>query len=184
MAEKRSNTSPGMPISEEYRLLNTKLHQTNEHYGRTGHNFASHVAKLRNLAHAQSVLDYGCGKGTLAEAVSFEVREYDPAIVGKDKDPQPADLVVCTDVLEHIEPEYLDAVLAHLASLTRLASFFVVHTGLAQKELADGRNAHLIIENSEWWHRKIGAYFHVSEVIQVEHKGKKIKQFAFVCDQR
>ncbi len=82
---------------------------------------------------AQSVLDYGCGKGTLAEAVSFEIREYDPAIAGKDENPLPADLVICTDALEHIEPEYLDAVLVHIASLTRMAAFFVVHTGRAQK---------------------------------------------------
>ena len=120
----------------------------------------------------------------MAEAVDFEVLEYDPAIEGKNKVPLPADLVVCTDVLEHIEPEYLDSVLVHLASLTQLASFFVVHTGPAQKELADGRNAHLTIENSEWWRRKIGAYFQVSEVIQVESNGEKLMQFAFICDQR
>ena len=32
MEKKSSNIDSGMLISDEYRLLNSKLHQTNEHY--------------------------------------------------------------------------------------------------------------------------------------------------------
>jgi hypothetical protein len=62
-----------------------------------------------------------------------------------------ADLVVCTDVLEHVEPELLDTVLRHLRSLARKAVFVVIATRPSNKTLSDGRNAHLIVETAEWW---------------------------------
>jgi 2-polyprenyl-3-methyl-5-hydroxy-6-metoxy-1,4-benzoquinol methylase len=79
------------------------------------------------------------------------VREYDPAIAGKEASPAPADLVVCTDVLEHVEPELLDHVLDHLQGLARRLLFLVVATRSAKKTLEDGRNAHLIVEPDAWW---------------------------------
>jgi hypothetical protein len=63
--------------------------------------------------------------------------------------------VVCTDVLEHVEPEYLDSVLDELQRVTRNVGFFVVHTGAAMNHLPDGRNAHLIQQPPEWWLPKI-----------------------------
>jgi hypothetical protein len=60
-------------------------------------------------------------------------------------------MVACIDVLEHIEPDLLDNVLDHLASLTELVLLATVHTGPASKVLSDGRNAHLIQQPMEWW---------------------------------
>ncbi|MDG2242647.1 MAG: hypothetical protein P8L66_04035 [Rhodospirillaceae bacterium] len=60
---------------------------------------------------AESVRDYGCGKGALRPAVlaalapDLDVTEYDQAMLGKDSEPSPAHLVVCIDVMEHIEPD-------------------------------------------------------------------------------
>src|SRR5262249_17383902 len=65
--------------------------------------------------------------------------------------PQAADLVACTDVLEHIEPECIGAVLDDIASLVRHLVFLVIATQPAKKTLADGRNAHLIQEPVQWW---------------------------------
>ena len=59
------------------------------------------------------------------------------------------------DVLEHIEPECLDAVLDHMARLTQKAILLTVTTIPAAKNLADGRNAHLIVEPPEWWIPKL-----------------------------
>ncbi|HEY8016908.1 MAG TPA: hypothetical protein VIE35_13795, partial [Dongiaceae bacterium] len=52
---------------------------------------------------------------------------------------------------EHIEPDYLDNVLDELRAITVTYGVFSLHTGPAQKHLADGRNAHLIQQPSSWW---------------------------------
>jgi len=153
-------------ISPEYRELNLQLHRSNPDYGKAAHAIAPMVVELAQQTEAQSVLDYGCGKGTLRPAVlalapELEVFEYDPAMPGKDGDPPPVHLVVCIDVMEHIEPDCLHDVLTHIQTLCLGGAFFIVDTVLAQKTLADGRNAHLIVEGLPWWHEKIGGYFDV-----------------------
>lgn len=140
-----------MLISEEYRSQNRKLHRHREAYGRSGGGWAKAVIGLTEHFDTKDVLDYGCGKGELAKKLPIPVREYDPAIDGKDVLPEPADIVVCTDVLEHIEPEYLEAVLDHLQSLVRVCGFFTIATRKAKKILPDGRNAHLIVQPADWW---------------------------------
>ncbi|GAA4771407.1 methyltransferase domain-containing protein [Novosphingobium ginsenosidimutans] len=151
-----------MLISKEYRAMNADLHAGGS-YGHSGQKWAEAVTDLVARYRATSVLDYGCGQGTLAKAVDFPICEFDPAIVGKDRPPLPVDLVVCTDVLEHIEPDCLDDVLDHLYSLSRLACFVVVSTRPARKILADGRNAHLIIEDDHFWRRRIEELFAIRE---------------------
>jgi len=65
------------------------------------------------------------------------------------------------DVLEHIEPDYLDKVLADLQSITRKYGFFSVHTGPAGKVLPDGRNAHIIQQPTSWWLPKLCERFEI-----------------------
>lgn len=146
-------------ISDEYKKLNHDLHETNEAYGTSGHVHAETVEALAEAMGAESLLDYGCGKETLKDALSIDIKGYDPCIPGLDAEPEPVDFVVCTDVLEHIEPELLDNVLEHIASLAKKGVFLVVHTGPAVKVLADGRNAHLIQEGLEWWRKRFDKYF-------------------------
>jgi len=68
-------------------------------------------------------------------------------------------MTVCCDVLEHIEPEFLDDVLDHLMELTDLILFCTINTGPAGKTLEDGRNAHLIQQPMEWWLPKLWERF-------------------------
>lgn len=138
-------------ISENYRKLNRQLHEENPAYGTSGHKFGQFVTNLYRQF-GGTVLDYGCGKQTLQDAVpEIQITGYDPCIPGLDKQPVPHDLVVCTDVMEHIEPEHLDAVIEDLARVTRKALFVTIATRPAKKILADGRNAHLIQEDFRWW---------------------------------
>ena len=51
--------------------------------------------------------------------------------------------MICTDVLEHIEPDCLQAVLGHLRQVSREYTFVNISTRAAVKSLHDGRNAHL-----------------------------------------
>ena len=81
------------------------------------------------------------------------------AIEGKDKPAHPADLVICIDTLEHIEPDYLDAVLTDLMRCTKKVGYFIINTKAAGKTLPDGRNTHLIQEGKDWWKERIEKYF-------------------------
>ncbi len=148
-----------MVITAKYKEMNRVLHEEQPFYGRSGKKWAPYLTHLEG----RDVLDYGCGKGSLASRLPFPIAEYDPAIPGKDALPEPHDVVVCTDVLEHIEPECLDSVLAHLRSLIKVEGFFVISTRPARKTLPDGRNAHLIIQPWEWWAAKLREYFRIVE---------------------
>lgn len=138
-------------ISEQYRKLNQDLHADNPNYGISGSKYASQVMALSTSMQTQDILDYGCGKSTLANNIPFKIKQYDPAIPKYASLPEPADMVVCTDVLEHIEPEMIGEVLDHLKSLVKKRGLFVIATRPAKKILSDGRNAHLIVENARWW---------------------------------
>jgi hypothetical protein len=153
-----------MRISNEYREANKRLHETNPRYGSSSAKWAPKVLELLRSTQSKTVLDYGCGKGNLRAALpELEIREYDPAVPGKDAEPKPADLVMCTDVLEHIEPDCLNDVLAHIRSLTLGFAFVNIATRPAIKTLPDGRNTHLIIQSEAWWRARIEAFFQVAD---------------------
>jgi 2-polyprenyl-3-methyl-5-hydroxy-6-metoxy-1,4-benzoquinol methylase len=143
-----------MYITDAYRRLNTELHQGGR-YGRHGDKWAAKVTEIVTHHDIKSVLDYGCGQGSLARALAFPISEYDPAIPEKSGLPSPAELVVCTDVMEHIEPELLSNVLDHLHTLSQRMLFTVISTRPAVKFLADGRNAHLIVEPPAFWRKAL-----------------------------
>ena len=157
-----------MLISEEYRRQNAEMFAKKPNYGTSGSVWAKTIGTIAEHAKFESILDYGCGRGTLFEAMrefgfEFTYRSYDPAIREVSMRPVPADFVTCTDVLEHIEPECLDAVLDDIASLAKRAIFLVIATTPAKKHLPDGRNAHLIIEPPKWWLPKITARWNLFE---------------------
>lgn len=156
-------------ITPEYRELNARLHRENLAYGVGGGRHAPLVTRLAAgiksaEGTAPSVLDYGCGKGYLAKALPFAIHEYDPAIAEKSARPQPSDLVICTDVLEHVEIEHLPGVLDDLRRVTKQVAYFVVHTGPSGKTLADGRNAHMIQQDAAWWSDRLKAFFRIGKV--------------------
>lgn len=156
------STTPAELISSEYRRLNEELHADPKGFGGDGKKHAERVLEYVQKIGARSVCDYGCGEGTLKPALrrlGFEgfVAEYDPAMKGKTDLPKPAQLLVSTDVLEHIEPDRLDAVMRHQFLVAELGAFVTIATRPANKVLPDGRNAHLIQETPEWWLDKLRA---------------------------
>lgn len=145
-------------ITPAYRAEQAVLHADPRGYGGKGKKWADVVETIAREYGASSMLDYGCGQGSLAIVLrdrGWTVREYDPAIPGKDERPSFADLVVCTDVLEHVERERLPAVLGHVRSLCRQVALLVVALDPSNKTLRDGRNAHLILESPDWWAEQV-----------------------------
>jgi hypothetical protein len=159
-----------MLISEAYKAQNKQLHSAGN-YGVSGSKWGQQVAKLAGMMGANSILDYGCGQRLLEKAfrelvpTGYDWRNYDPCIEGLDATAEPADLVVCSDVLEHIEPECLDAVLDDLERVTLTAGLFVIANRPAKKILPDGRNAHLIQQGPRWWLPKLCARFEIVNVM-------------------
>ena len=124
------------------------------------------VVNLCQVYQSDDALDYGCGKQTLNESIKgIDVIGYDPCIEGLDATPDPHDIVVCTDVMEHIEPEHLQAVIQDLHRVTQKALFCTIATRPAVKILSDGRNAHLIQEDHRWWLPKFWGLFDLRQVL-------------------
>jgi hypothetical protein len=149
-------------ITPEYLISQKLLHAAPKGYGGRGDKWASAVLSLVKDHDCKTILDYGCGQGTLKVAIQSHlpkdaVTEYDPAIQGKDEIEKykTFDLVVCTDVLEHIEPDRLAVVIDHLFRLTNKVLFLVIATRPSNKFFPDGRNVHLTIEPAGWWRDRI-----------------------------
>jgi 2-polyprenyl-3-methyl-5-hydroxy-6-metoxy-1,4-benzoquinol methylase len=100
----------------------------------------------------------------LSELASQIAREYHCTTVldynGMAARCEPADLVVCTNVLEHIESDQVFAVVGRLVKLTRRALFVVV--------ALDGRPPHVLLRSVEWWRCLLAAHdFVLARELQV-----------------
>src|SRR5262249_43591267 len=130
-------------ISETYRRLQSDLHAANPTYGKASGYYAQMVAPLVTQSGTRELLDYGAGKGLLAQRLAPlaptppVIHHYVPAVPEWSAPPAPCDLVACIDVLEHVEPEFLDNVLDDLVRVTRAFGFFTVHCGPAKRVLSD-----------------------------------------------
>jgi len=141
-------------------------------YGTSGYEHAGTISVMAgNLIKEHgsvSVLDYGCGRQTLHNAMppitGMSWVDYDPCVDELSDAPEPADLVACTDVLEHIEPECLENVLDDLQRVVRKLGFFVIATKPAQKSFSDGQNTHKIVKDVHYWLPKLKKRFYVLKV--------------------
>lgn len=154
-------------ISPTYAALNRALHAEQHTYGADAAKDAAGIVKFARKEACGSVLDYGCGKGTLKPAIlaiapDLKVYEYDPAVPGKEHLPDHAvDLVAAMDVMEHIEPEMLPAVLESMVALRPKVVILKIALTPAQKTLPDGRNAHILLQPASWWREQLSQYLQV-----------------------
>lgn len=116
------------------------------------------------LTGCKTILDYGCGKGiqyfkeNIHNDYFFGIMPslYDPAVEEYSTLPEQCfDSVICTDVLEHIQREDIDAVLSEIYSKAEKFVYLGICNSPADSFLPDGRNSHVTLESFEWWLDKI-----------------------------
>jgi hypothetical protein len=153
-----------MTFSEGYARQLRELHERDGGFGLGLH--TGLVAQVMEFLGTKSLCDYGAGKQVLRHSLKDKFNidvpyyPYDPAFpeYGPAK---AAELVCCIEVLEHVEPNHLDALLMDVCRLTMRYGFLTVNTGSAKKVLLDGRNAHLIQKPISWWLVELSRYFEI-----------------------
>lgn len=124
-------------------------------YGTSAHLFFEPIAQEVISMNPSSILDYGCGRSDLVAHFwkdgARRVAKYDPAIPQFKEMPEGAfDLVLCTDVMEHIPMTEVEQVLSDVKVKSRKA-LFTISMKPARAKLPDGRNAHVTLLNAGEW---------------------------------
>jgi 2-polyprenyl-3-methyl-5-hydroxy-6-metoxy-1,4-benzoquinol methylase len=153
-----------MAHSDDYKAQLQRVHEQRtpqKAWGTTGGRNAGAelVSIIRGRGDIKTVLDFGCGQRTLEKYVQassdchqVEWHNYDPGLPGLDTLPtQDFDLIVSTDVLEHVEPDMIDETLDWMRAHAKRGMYHQIACDPCGLILPDGRNAHLITERLEWW---------------------------------
>jgi cyclopropane fatty-acyl-phospholipid synthase-like methyltransferase len=119
----------------------------------------------------QSILDFGCAHGRMMSLIISDfpnisvIEGYDPGVPEYENFPtRTYECLVSNDVIEHIEPKYLDQTLRSMDQLFTKSAWLIVACYPAKKKLPDGRNAHLSVHEPHWWIEKIKETFTTSKI--------------------
>jgi len=125
--------------------------------------FVPYIARVVEDNRVETILDYGCGKAFFwkwpyCNAIlnrtqkSLTTTLYDPAIERRNVLPKGRfDLVICTDVLEHLHPDDTKEIVKRLIHYTRRHLFCCIGLTPAKKVFPDGTNLHTNLHSQEWW---------------------------------
>ena len=143
-------------ISNKLKGVYTEIHRKTP-FGKRS-KIPKDLKKFIDRVNPSSILDFGCGKGNLVKTLKEDYPDkqvfgYDPANPEYDKEVPCVDMIISTDVLEHVEPEHIDETIAML-SLKGKFHYHLISCAPAKLILPDGRNAHLIQESPVWWKQK------------------------------
>ena len=136
-------------LIEQYR----HIHKTSR-FGVSAHEFEAQIQACVVDLKPKVILEYGCGQSRLYQTLETggaNFVRYDPSIPAlADLAIKQADLIINTDVLEHIPADDLDAVLGHMRSFGDKV-FFNIATRPARRTLPNGENAHCTIWPADKW---------------------------------
>lgn len=160
-------------MTKPYLETQRRLHRDLPEYGTMAHHYATIVNNMITKLEPKTMLDWACGKGCLGRQIDRPIWEYDAAIPGKDESPPPAEFVTCLDTLEHVEEECLPAVLDDLRRVTQKVLYISIALTPARKILPDGRNAHILLRDADWWRTKLGEFFQLGDSRVDEQDGSE-----------
>ncbi len=158
-------------------LLNQyKILHKNSNYGNSSIKILKDILPIVKEISPNSILDYGCGQSKLVDILPAEKKyRYDPAIKKYNTlTKQPIDLIICTDVLEHILEEDIKDTLLKIKSICP-KTIFCITIIPAVNVLPNGTNAHCTVKSIDWWMLQIVLVF--GEVSFV----KNIRNVKFLC---
>lgn len=145
---------------EEYK----KLHSTNSTFGTSNIEQLKFINLIIEYIKPNTILDYGCGKGTLINELrdiypNIKFYGYDPAVPEFSTLPTGKfDLVINTDVLEHIPENTIKEVITQIKNCSNNV-FFQLHHAKASQILPNGENAHCTIKPPKWYLKLLKKYF-------------------------
>lgn len=169
-----------MVLSNDYQKLLIDMHNTNKKWG-SEFKKTPIPAMLKSTIEKykpKTLLDFGCGKGFLSKKIQAEypdisVTGWDPSF---DYDLAGTyDMIISTDVLEHVEPEYLTKTLEDLKQRSNIVQYHLIACYNAVAILPDGRNAHLSVYTPDQWQQLFldSQYRIMDENINCIYKDKK-----------
>lgn len=148
-----------MDYIKQYELL----YKIKKNYGKTSIKLYDMLEKIINDLNILSVLDYGCGKSKLLDLIKknkkIKIYRYDPAIKKYSKlTKNKTDLVICTDVLQHVPLYDLDRVLKEIKSKGIYILFYIKCTNHKTK-LPNKTYANCTVYDKKWWLEKLSNYY-------------------------
>jgi len=159
-------------VNSRLREQYAHLHSRDE-YGDGAERFCLHIQACISDLKPDSILDYGCGQSLLQKGLELGASvfcRYDPAIPDVAELPiQTADLLINTDVLEHVPHEDLRDLLKHMSNVSENV-FFNIATRKASQILPNGQNAHCTVMNAGQWLTTIREFFPRAELV-ADHPG-------------
>lgn len=168
-------------LSKTYKDALIKTRESNPGWGSSAvRNAGCEVLRLlTRRKDITSVLDFGAGTGTLGRFVAssldreLEWVNYDPSVPEIDQLPdRQFDLIVTTDLLEHIEPDQLDRTLDWMRSHASRTMFHFIDCNETKDRLPDGRDVHLIVRQPSWWRNELEKGWHV----MLHQESKRLKR--------
>ena len=147
-----------MSYSDSYKETLKELHKSKAFGNKSS--VPQEVIECIEKYQVTSILDFGCGKGNFLTALKeqypdIETFGFDPGNEIFSVLPDKVDMIYSSDVLEHIEPDHLIDTLVDLKTRCSKVMYHLIACHPAKRGMSDGRNAHLIIENPDWWRSKL-----------------------------
>ncbi len=134
--------------------MNRKMHHDGRFKGTTWLNnleqFEDAVPDLEN----KIILDFGCGPlGGIRQRYGEHTVSYDPYVESFQAPPwdEEFDVVFSSDVLEHMTHREIAEFCQKVADSSANYAYLVVSTRAAKKTLPNGINAHLTVQQADWW---------------------------------
>ena len=141
------------------------------------------IKKIITHNEYKSLLDYGCGKALLyhnklsiADKIFNNICDfwnvedfflYDPAVESYSEHPdKKKDMVICTDVIEHLSPQDCQLVLEDIFNLAEKHVFISVDIKPASKFFENGENIHTCLKSKEEWEKIFSDFYYLYPNIQ------------------
>jgi 2-polyprenyl-3-methyl-5-hydroxy-6-metoxy-1,4-benzoquinol methylase len=137
-----------------------ELFASNLKYGVGGRNHFNLINSIAQDFGIKSIFDFGCGRGTLLEELNktdkYKLSGYDPTssnnqLFSNTINDEPVDMIVSTDVLEHLYEFELNNCFKIFKIKTPILMFHRICGRVASNILPNNTNAHKTVKSYEWW---------------------------------